>query len=218
MKGLNKNWDGSSWFRGFEGRHKTVFAMRKAKPLVKKRTSNSLIIDVETWIPKITKFLDEHPTLREWIFNADESWIRVTDGDLVEFVLESKNKARPGISLPKTGQHATFLPFVNVLGNTWLVAYLITGTTKMGEGGQTTMNVKLPLPKMKRLKRKEYERVWLATEKGFMNGRAWHAILKKFVEVIKPHRGNEEVILFVDNASPHKDMETIKYLMQEKVY
>ena len=46
----------------------------------------------------------------------------------------------------------------------------------------------------------------------------WHAILTKFVEVIKLHHGSEEVVIFVVNTSPHKDMETIKYLLKEKVY
>jgi hypothetical protein len=58
----------------------------------------------------------------------------------------------------------------------------------------------------------------LTIEKSFMSGRAWHTILKKICKVIKPHRSSEEVIIFVVNASPHKDMETIEYLIQEKVY
>ena len=66
--------------------------------------------------------------------NGDETLISVSDEDLVECVVEGKSRNRARIAPPKIEQNTTFLLVVNVLGNTWLVAYLITGTTKMGEG------------------------------------------------------------------------------------
>ena len=50
--------------------------------------------------------------------NADESLISLTDGDLVERVLESKSKDRPIIAPSKIEQHAIFLMVVNFLGDT----------------------------------------------------------------------------------------------------
>jgi hypothetical protein len=49
----------------------------------KNRTSSELKISIEDWIPKIYKFFKEHPTLDRWIFNADESAIKINMDNLM---------------------------------------------------------------------------------------------------------------------------------------
>lgn len=218
LKNLPADWSGSSWFRGFKRRHKGVFSCRKTKALDKNRTRKNLVMDVQTWLQKIETFLQDHRTLPRWIFNADESPIRVSDRALHNCLLESKAKARPSKALPKAGRHASFLPFVNTLGETWLVAYLVSGKKRVDKEAATFIDVSLPLPKVGYLRRGDYQRIWLATGKGFINGPAWSAVLRAFVKVIDAHRQTEEVIIFIDNASPHKHIDTIKYLLKKKVY
>ena len=71
-KSLNVSWSESLWFN----RQKTVFGMRKAKYLDKKRTGNSLFMKIEIRIPKITDILQDHPTL---IFIVGDSPIKWRD-------------------------------------------------------------------------------------------------------------------------------------------
>jgi hypothetical protein len=80
------------------------------------------------------------------------------------------------------------------------------------------MNVRLPLYKVTPLYRGDHERRWMATPHGYINGEAWLACLKVLVNLMKPHRGEEEVIIYVDNASAHKNLKTIQYLLEHKVY
>ena len=72
LKNKPDTWTGDSWYSGFKGRHKAVIQERKTKNMDKNRTSIQLNISIQDWIPKITEFLQEHPTLDRWICNRND--------------------------------------------------------------------------------------------------------------------------------------------------
>ena len=218
LKNKPIKWRGASWYSGFVGRHKAVIQERKTKTMDKNKTSSELKISIQDWIPKITEFLQQHPTLNRWIFNADESPIKIGMDNLMTGILEVNDKERPSRVMQKLGRHVSILPFVNTKGETWLVVYLLSGEASTDEGGQEAVNVTLPSPTYGHPKPGSFSRIYVPTPHGFINSSAWYSILEHFSRVIKPHRGSEEVIIFLDNASPHRDTKTMKFLLEQRIH
>jgi hypothetical protein len=124
--------------------------------------------------------------------------------------LEVNDKERPSRVIQKLGRHVSILPFVNTMGETWLVVYLLSGEAST-DGGLEKVNFTLPSPTVGYPKSGSFSRIYVSKSHGYINSSAWYSILEHFSRVIKPHRGGEEVIIFLDNASPHRDTKTMKF-------
>ena len=138
--------------------------------------------------------------------------------NLMTGILEVDDKERPSRVMQKLGRHVSILPFVNTRGETWLVVYLLSGEASTDEDGQETVNVTLPSPTVGHPKRGSFSRIYVPTSHGFITSSAWYSILEHFSRVIKPHRSGEEVIIFLDNASPHRDSRTMKFLLKQRIH
>ena len=98
------------------------------------------------------------------------------------------------------------------------MVYLLSGEASTDEGGQETVNVDLPSPTVGYPKPGSFSRIYVPTSRGFITSSAWYSILEHFSRVIKPHRSGEEVIIFLDNASPHHDTKTMKFLLEQRMH
>ena len=58
----------------------------------------------------------------------------------------------------------------------------------------------------------------MGTEAGFINSDAWKNTMMELERVIRPFRGSEKVILVVDNATPHKSLDAIKWMHEHNMY
>ena len=83
-------------------------------------------------------------------------------------ILEVNDKERPSRVIQKLGRHVIILPFVNTMGETWLMVYLLSGEASTDEGGQETVNVDLLSPTVGYPKPGSFSRIYVPTSRCFI--------------------------------------------------
>jgi hypothetical protein len=216
-KKLDSNWNSWRWWKGFVKRNSRYFSCRQGKALDKKRHTDKLVSNTEAFIEWYQNVLEKHKTTARWILNADESPLKIEPRELIDAVCVRSSSKRADILMPKLKGHVSVLPIVSASGEVWLSVYILKAK-KTSSASDTRVVLGFTPEKRSRIQRSDWKRMYMGTEAGFINSDAWKNTMMELERVIRPFWGSEKVILVVDNATPHKSLDAIKWMHEHNMY
>jgi 4-hydroxybenzoate polyprenyltransferase len=216
-KKKDDSWNSWRWWNGFMGRHKDLLRLRSGKPLDKVRNAERLSFETTTFINWYERVLATYRPPPRNIINADESPLRIQPQDIVNAIVVDASKTRADALLPKFGRHVTVLPFINAEGKVLLSVYIMSASGRPPPKGHE-VNIEIVHQTRPYSQRDYWSRMYMATDFGFINGPGWFDCLKKLRKVIKPFSNSSPVVIICDNASPHKDISAIEWMMKKNMH
>lgn len=207
---LGHPWDASKWFRDFLNRHKHRISVKVVKSLTHNRFSSISIDYVNEFIKDYEKILVEKKIDENLIFNADECRISFVPKKMQIKGIESISKPMHSYIEPGNFRCATYIPFFNKSKIYFQVIILPSD-------GKTKVNISLS-------KYRYYTRngiiptYFATTTSGYLDSKTWVEIIKKFIEIIKNHEKNKNILILLDKLAIHSSFESVELLIKNRVH
>ena len=189
------------WVSKFKKRHKGELSQTKIKHLSDKRTGKTLEEDVQYFIKKFQKYVDNGINkLGMNLLNFDETRIGPNHSNRTVVQRFNFNKAELKTAFQSSRNHvvSSMMPFVGANGNVLAVFYIIPGT--FNNRPECIQDVDIINDEWKRNSLREF---FVFNETGFMTSDIFRLIMKKVAEIWDEQHPGVKLFLLGDGCSAH---------------
>ena len=217
LKGKEKKWDGSSWFRGFYDRNCNFLAKKVAAPIVGKRVSPDLVLQVKAFIKCWEKYRRQFAEGNGFcLVNVDETRVDSCVFGRKMVYIVSKDNSTPHIIEERQIVSISLLTFVTANGKTLLLVKVLPFFSKKQEKQYTGIEFRA-IRKSKRNKTGfEYEAT-AYTITGWVTKEVWVKSIMEFCRIIKENYSGKNMVLFMDRLAAHKNKRAINSLKENLI-
>lgn len=209
IKGLDSSWNGSGWYNNFMSRHSQNLSQKTLKALSNERFNVHLQDEIEEFANNFEKIILNKKIPTKLIFNCDETRIALSPRKIQIKGIESRKKIMNSFIEPKNYPCASFIPFIN---QNHIFMQVIVLPNK------NVSNIGYSLSKSRYYTRSNSTLTYYCfTPTGYLNGDIWFQILKKFVENIRKHEKNSNIMLLLDNLSFHTNLATTELCIKNNI-
>ena len=209
---------GRTWASWFLKRHSDVLKSTSGKRLSEARRSPLIVTNTETFLdryPRLCEFLFSatKPAKPEDVFNADETLLSVAS-QVNRAPIITCTAQNAAAASEKTGTVGSIVPFVNAIGNCFLliVCYKCTSTQA------TSLSVVEIDVKARRSDVGPMMVQHIATVSGFMTTQSWRMAMRFFAQARTNAGLKSSCVLLMDNLAAHKDYEVVSVGMNNGIY
>lgn len=202
------NWNPSNWFKRFLDRFHDQIRLRKVKGLKNERICHSLDTDVTLFANWLSRFLLLRKNIKYIMLNCDETMLSITGDQTKKKVIESTQKWKNNSIELKRGETCAYLPIVSPFGIIFSVFILPAKENQI---------VNVVIKNSYSRTRSSHSCFYMFTNKGYVTGEAFTAILKALREELNKNYGDYEILLFLDRLSCHLVDSNLKYCKQNNI-
>ena len=208
-------WTGFDWYRSFLKRHKTSLSSRTVQAIQEERVSRTVLEDTKSFIEVVGNFLSGHYFSSEVIVNADETRISIKGNLFGTEYVESTKKYKSTHKSKKNTKTAGLVVFASAAGNILLSVYLLPTTfNKNHDIGTASYSIY----NTNRVFRKDWQRLYLFTENGYLNDEAWNEIMESYISLTRNIWPGLHNVLFLDRLGAHMQPETVKKCLDNNIH
>ena len=199
-----------SWFEDFARRWKSKISVRAAKRLSEPRVHPETLPNVKIWVQEFPAFLKRHGLKLKNIVNTDESRIRINLGPNGETAINTTRRNKASREEAKSTKYGTYLPFATPGGDIVMDVFIIPADMTGSEVPLLTRAAEEP--------RGANPTYWATSSSGYLDGDLWMQCVAKFKEVWSDFKPGVDSVILTDNLSAHREVETIKWCLQNRVH
>ena len=217
-KKLGKEWNGSSWYRGFRERHQNELEERTANSIESKRVSPELVTQVKAfvkcWADHRSKFSEANG---DCLINCDESLMNFHVVDKNTRYLVAKGTKVQKIINDRDTTTIGMLTFVTASGKALFNLKVFPKTKKQLERMEKSEKFKV-----QQTGRRDKSKVMFTaisySESGWVTKEIWKRTVTEFCQVTKKNFHGRHSVLFMDRLSAHKDKESLDLLHKHGIH
>ena len=199
------------WVDDFLDRWKTRLTNVPTKDIKEGRVTPQTEFDTKCWVEEFPAYMKSYKLSWSNIVNADETRLifDVHGRPHNSFIYSKASSIKGGTSTAQE-HSAAYIPFVSASGQ-WIMEVFIF-PFNIGEATDFV--------KEKRASRDDNScpTYFMFNQSGYVNGDMWNVILGKFKERMSQVAPGLEPVLLLDNASPHKTLETLEWAVKNKIH
>lgn len=204
------------WVRDFLARHQDRIKLYKMKDLADYRAKNIITQQVEHFITKMDQLFNGPIKISgKNLINYDETRLGGEHGKKSSKThIGERGIGRNNMNTTRKTRGASMMPFINADGEILAIFYIVSSNGSDDENAATKFE--LFKDKNKHFTRtKIFEEYFVYTKTGYLNGKAFDVILKKFLDVWELRYPGLQAFILGDNSGTHLGIETLKYAMKK---
>ena len=183
------------WYRSFMSRHSDVLAARVGHEMKPARTEDKVYEDIQKFIHFYPDWLKKNDVNPEWLINADETRVLLSQGQKGQKVVGRATKKVAATMETIKGKAISFIPFVAANGTRIMDVFIIPGGPK-----GSVFDIK----RCRSSPRKGTPAYFGFSEHGYLNDRLWFSIIERLCDHLTRLKPVGNPALILDQLGSHK--------------